>query len=529
MSADTHLKRRGATYHFRLRIPAELVESFGKAEASYSLKTKDLATAKVRAREQYLIWQQRFNTERAKLKALQGPVETITEDRAREVGEALAAEWVRDVLQEDEDDRVDGLGDVVFEEQTANYAAVQAALKDALARGNPQLVNVSIDEALEQRRLAVAKESRAYKLVVREFLQAAVRLSEMVNARQRGEIVPTPAAPEERPAAEAGSGITLAAVSDRWASEAKPRSRTVADCNRAVRALTEITGEVPIEQIERAHVVAFKDSLLGKGLAQNTAWKQITFIGTLFRYARRNGLVSGNVAEGIISKKGGRSSRKPFTVEDLNAIFASSVYSANERPRGGGKEAAHWIPLLALFTGARREELAQLLTNDVKRTPDGIVYLDVTEYDEEGEPIKQLKTDSSRRRVPIHPELIRLGFLAYVEDMRSARERRLFPALKPDKDGRLGENWGKWFSRYLRGTIGITDSGKVFHSFRHTWKRQARECEIPKALNDAITGHESGDVGDSYGGEYPLRPLAEAMGKLEFPGLELSVVAPYPN
>lgn len=59
------------------------------------------------------------------------------------------------------------------------------------------------------------------------------------------------------------------------------------------------------------------------------------------------------------------------------------------------------------------------------------------------------------------------------------------------------------------------------YRFRHIFKRQARECGIPKEINDAITGHESGDVGDRYGGEYPLRPLAEAMGRLTFPGLDL--------
>ena len=63
-----------------------------------------------------------------------------------------------------------------------------------------------------------------------------------------------------------------------------------------------------------------------------------------------------------------------------------------------------------------------------------------------------------------------------------------------------------------------------FHAFRHTFKRQCRECGIPKDMHDAITGHDSADVGDSYGGAYPLKPLADAMGRLMYAALDFSSV-----
>jgi hypothetical protein len=63
-----------------------------------------------------------------------------------------------------------------------------------------------------------------------------------------------------------------------------------------------------------------------------------------------------------------------------------------------------------------------------------------------------------------------------------------------------------------------------FYAFRHTFKRQCRECNIPKHIQDATTGHPSGDVADAYGGAYPLRPLAEAMQRLRCDGLDLSQV-----
>jgi len=73
-----------------------------------------------------------------------------------------------------------------------------------------------------------------------------------------------------------------------------------------------------------------------------------------------------------------------------------------------------------LFSGARPNEIAQLLVTDLKRTPKGTWYLDLD--DEDG---KALKTETSRRRVPLHPELIRLGFVAFVEERRKAAGPRL--------------------------------------------------------------------------------------------------------
>ena len=65
----------------------------------------------------------------------------------------------------------------------------------------------------------------------------------------------------------------------------------------------------------------------------------------------------------------------------------------------------------------------------------------------------------------------------------------------------------------------------MFHSFRHGFKDACRDSDIPKELNDRLTGH-GGGVGDSYGADdYPLRPLADAMNKLRYRGLDLAHLA----
>jgi integrase len=94
----------------------------------------------------------------------------------------------------------------------------------------------------------------------------------------------------------------------------------------------------------------------------------------------------------------------------------------------------------------------------------------------------------------------------------------LWPALRP-LDGRpLSTQWSKWFGRFLRGKAGITDRRKVFHSFRHGFKRMARDAGIPEEIHDALTGHAGGGgVGKSYGRGVSLKPLIEAMERIPAP------------
>lgn len=91
----------------------------------------------------------------------------------------------------------------------------------------------------------------------------------------------------------------------------------------------------------------------------------------------------------------------------------------------------------------------------------------------------------------------------------------MFSSLKPASDGTRTGNWSKWFGRYLRETVKIVDSRLVFHSFRHTFKNRCRQAGVPEDIHDALTGHVNNSVGRSYGGQYPLKPLVEAVKKID--------------
>lgn len=302
-----------------------------------------------------------------------------------------------------------------------------------------------------------------------------------------------------------------------WALSAPRRETTIGDYRKVLYSFAEFVERKELSSIARKDVLAFRDSLLAGGQSQTTVTRKVGILKTLFRVAVDYERVTTNPADQVKTfKQPQQKARIAFNAEDLGRIFNSPIYVDGFRPKGGGVEACYWLPLLALFSGARVEELAQLLVSDLQQAEGLGWYLNISDEAEHS----QLKNAASRRRIPIHPTLLACGFLDYAE---SVRERRfLFPDLKPNPRGKLGGYFSNFFSGYLRNRVGITDRRKVFHSFRHTFKDICRTVGIDEAVHDALTGHTAPGAGRRYGNEqYPLPPLFEAIERFEVDGLDL--------
>ena len=296
------------------------------------------------------------------------------------------------------------------------------------------------------------------------------------------------------------------------------RQTTLDDYWHVVRTFADFVERKAISDITRKDVAGYRDALIAHGLQATTAHHRVGILKTLFNTAINYELLETNPADGIKSpaKRDGKS-RVAFGVDDLARIFNSRIYTDNYLPQVGGRDACYWLPLLALFTGARVEELAQLLVQDVHFIGELGHYVNITDDAEHA----KLKNSASRRRVPVHPLLVACGFIDYVQSVKP--NKFLFPHLKPNPRGKMGGYFSNFFSIYLRQRIRITDRRKVFHSFRHTFKDVCRKVGIEEAVHDALTGHTGNSVSRKYGNEqYPLEPLFEAMERYDIAELDLS-------
>ncbi|OTP69392.1 site-specific integrase [Caballeronia sordidicola] len=495
-----HLVRRGGRYSIRRKIPADLKAVYGRAEIVKALGTSDPDEAAKRCRVESVRLDQEFDDKRKALAPAlfvdpisgktwdpnyRSPPETDAQRRAREEYEQDAEEF------QEEQWRTSPPDDVQHDEQVA-WAERQ--------------------ERKRQRRLSEMRE--AYRQLLDEGTAPGLAAP------------PAQSRVSSLPDKTTGRPLHLSGLVEKWAGERKPEKRTVGKANLIVGRFWEHIGRVPVADITRRHIIDFKDKLLESGQTAVNTDKQLTLLSTLLNYAADNLLADSNVAKGIKvgERKNAKASRLPFDKEALNAIFSSPVYTEGFRPEGGAGEAAYWLPLLALFTGARIEELSQLRPTDIAEQS----YLDDNDKDAtcwvlritnagEGQ---QVKNKGSVRTFPIHAELINRGLLAYAESQRG--KERLFDKLKPDGDGSEGALFGKWFGKYLRGACKVTDTRMVFHSFRHCFKDFARQSGINEDVSDALSGHTNGKVSRTYGGiNYPIVQLVAAVARYRVAGVKL--------
>jgi integrase len=71
-------------------------------------------------------------------------------------------------------------------------------------------------------------------------------------------------------------------------------------------------------------------------------------------------------------------------------------------------DALYWIPLIASYSLARREEICGLMITDV------VFDEAIPHFDIRPNRYRRLKNPQSKRKIPIHPELLRLGLHDYV-------------------------------------------------------------------------------------------------------------------
>jgi integrase len=440
-----------------------------------------------------------------------------------------------------------------------DIAIVLPAAKTALARGDVNFIRYELDALLPVFGINLDPACPDYRKVALAVIKAFVRALEDVGARHRGEAIDSPKLIEPGSNAPVSSCSLRSAYQGWDKMEARPLS-TRMEFSRGIERFIELHGDLDVGQINRRHVREFRDAaqlvpklragkLRTATLPELVQWsrehpgivrigaatinKWLTCLQGVLNWARKNGVIADEVSWGDpvsgMRLKVARSQRRPWEPVELSILFSSPIYLQGKRPNGGKGEAAYWLPLLALYSGARLNELAPICADDIKLDQlSGVHFMNVIEDEDAG---RRLKTEASIRVVPIHPELIRIGFLEFVDLQRADRgaSARLLPQLTRGSKGGFGEAFSKWFGRY-KVSLGIDNKKSVFHSFRHGFKDALRAAGVNEDINDALTGHGGGNVvARGYGSDdmvrrFGLPRLKEALEKAHYPGLDLSIL-----
>lgn len=570
-----------------LEVATARVTSSPQARVSWlkqSLRTKDLREANILAKPILAQFDRTLALARASLADM--PLrETLTPQEVQR----MADHHYASLLAEDEQLRRDGDGsEEVFANVAAQLAAagmhtvspfrstrqkfgmserqwakrvdaaatVLPALEQGLARGDFSLIEDDLEELMALFRIRLRPVSPAYRELGMAVLKQRVRALRAVQGRNDGEPIDTPEVSD--PAATGPAvGNTLRTSLAGWQRAGGHSPSSEREFPYAVSRFVELHGDLYLTALNRGHVRTFREALqqmpkrrsgplLGAPLPALVEWsnqnptaprvstatvnKLMGGVQAVVNWGAQNGLVPDDAqwADPFSRMRLNvdQSERDPWEIDELKLLFNSPVFRQGDRPEGGKGEAAFWLPLLALFTGARLNELASRRTLDVLRDEaTGIVSINIDDAPEIG---FRVKSPTARRVVPVHPELAALGFLTFVAS-RTATDgptAMLFPLLKRSERGGFADDWSKWFGRYIRDN-GITDANSVFHSLRHGFKDALRRQRVSEDINDALCGHAGGGVGRKYGrkamvAKFGLQYLADTTAKAVYPGLDLS-------
>ena len=251
--------------------------------------------------------------------------------------------------------------------------------------------------------------------------------------------------------------------------------------------------------------------------------KRLSKLSVFGNWGVRQGLLLTNPFSGmkfLVKKQPNR--RQPFTTDDLKKILKPETYlnwTINfEHPytihKVNNTLPYYWVFLLGIFSGMRTNEMCQLRLSDLKKV-DKVWFMFV----EDSENTK-VKTESSIRKIPLHPQLIELGFIDYVGNLRKKKKTRVFWELREDRDG-FASKVSRHYNEKFFPAIGVWEKHKkVLYCTRHTFINKLRSEKVDENVIKTLVGHEKEFTMKHYGGD-PFTParLLEEISKVNYTGI----------
>jgi len=397
---------------------------------------------------------------------------------------------------------------------------------EALKRNDLSGIERTAQEFIQRYSLSIESGSPGYRLVCRELLKAEQTIAKAISERVQGNYgdaygMSTPAsAPKASPSAGLPTQPQGVAESPRLFTVAlkeylkhfeKRAPATLREKQTVLGRFMVMTGgDQPVHSLTKQHCIKYRDGL-SKEVSQSRANTCLSHVGHFFKWCMAHEhFPDGKLpTDGLAYEDVESISFDPFTTEDLQNIFGSEEY---RKQLHNGELARHFLPLILLHSGSRREEIAGLHPSEVKEK-DGIWFFNIKFDAEKG---RRLKNKASVRVVPVHSFLIDLGFLRYVERLQKRGVKVLFPNEGNDVRTTAGDSVGKWHKRVLDKYVNVAGRKLAIHSYRSTVISKLHEVGVKGEVVRALVGHEGVDVHEKTYLHVPLPILKEAIEKLDY-------------
>jgi integrase len=440
-----------------------------------------------------------------------------------------------------------------------------------LVAGETALIDDEVDDYIERNKLLIDATSPDRGDLARRMMRAEIEALERTLERDGGDYSGTPKDPIVKPATgaareQAAPGEAIPELFEQYARE-NPKGvapDTLAQARRDVGIFVAYVGSTyPVHRIDKKAVREWKTLLMqfpvkatetkafaGMTIAQivrhnekvgkpvistNTVNRYLSGLSAFCEWLKDNGYLDRNPVEDMFLTKSKNKKKPVFTTDQMNALFKSPLFtgcqSADEWrnvAKPGNvliRDHCYWVPLIMLYSGARPAEIAQLATADVRQINDQWI-MHITEEGDDDD--KSVKTEGSMRVVPVHPELIKLGFIKHCEAMQAAGHTRLFPEAQRNERGQMIAEFSREFGRYLT-RIGMKEGrGLSLYSFRHGTADAFRRAGYLDEYFAMILGHTKHSTTGRYGilPEGPLMQRVELVNAIAYPGLNLAHLYP---
>lgn len=309
-------------------------------------------------------------------------------------------------------------------------------------------------------------------------------------------------------------GTNLEQAKDDYLAERKTslKDSTWRKHRGVLQAFIKSVSNLDVAMANANTVGQYKKSLLKEERAATTINDHISILVGFFDYCISNipvNMVNPAKDLYVAGASNKAESYDAFEPEELQKIFQPALYRKKMKLPD-----FYWGPLIALFTGARAEEIASLEVDQIFPVRD-IWIID----------IRKGKTENAERKVPIHQTLLALGLVEYRNAIKAAGYKKLFPHLQPGVNG-YKKNMSRMFGTYLDlPAVNIVHELKVFHSFRHTVVTALTAAGVNDGMKRVLVGHDLDSQTSAHDDYIHARLLTmenrqEAINKLSFAGID---------